>query len=118
MAEFLEGVVDDSIVFLSRHRSSMGVPAFTVHPEGNWSDEALFGGRPKELSMAFPYGMSAMLRSIKALNKEGIAVTYEATHHGPFLSRPSLFVELGGNEQTICNEEYARLLAGGCWRSR
>lgn len=110
-AEFIDRIVDGPIVFLSRHMSSKGIAAFTVHPEGNWSDEASLGGKPKELSNAYPLGMLNMLNAIKELNSTNIELTYEATHHGPFTNNPSLFVELGGNEEAINSKSYAALLA-------
>ena len=46
-ADFIDKVVDtDFIVFLSRHSSAKGMATFTTHAEGNWSDDAEFGGRP------------------------------------------------------------------------
>ncbi len=110
-ADLLDGMVKDDIIFLSRHSSNKGIPAFTVHPEGNWSDEALLGGRPKELSVACPLRMVGLLCSINKLNNTSLQVTYEATHHGPFLNCPSLFVELGGDRDTVANRSYAELLA-------
>jgi D-aminoacyl-tRNA deacylase len=91
-------VKTDYFIFLSRHKSARGIPSFTVHPEGNWSDEAQDGGRPKMLSMASPWQMRDVLKRIKAHNTTDISVTYEATHHGPLLDTPSFFVEAGGNE--------------------
>src|SRR5271155_3288705 len=45
-AEYLNDLVDDVTIFLSRHSSNKGIPAFTVHAEGNWSLENSLGGRP------------------------------------------------------------------------
>ena len=110
-AGFLNGIIEDEVVFLSRHGSSKGIPAFTVHAEGNWSEDVHLGGRPKELSVASPIRMLQMLCSLNSLNDVGIEVTYEATHHGPFLDRPSLFVELGGSDGTISSKRHAELLS-------
>lgn len=110
-AEFLDGILHGPMLFLSRHRSGKGIPAFTVHPEGNWSDEAALGGRPKELSVASPFNMLKILKSISTLNKTDIELTYEATHHGPFTNNPSLFVELGGNESIIASKPHAEFMA-------
>ena len=49
-AEYLNDLVDDVTIFLSRHSSNKGIPAFTVHAEGNWSNENSLGGRPKSLA--------------------------------------------------------------------
>lgn len=110
-AEYLDGMIEGPMIFLSRHSSSAGIAAFTVHPLGNWSIDNSIGGRPKELSRSSPIGMLKMLDAINAINKSGIELTYEATHHGPYTDRPSFFVELGGNEGVIGSTEYARLIA-------
>lgn len=110
-AEFLDGIVDDTTIFLSRHSSGKGIPAFTVHAQGNWTDDNSFGGRPKTLSVSSPSNMFNILHSINRLNSFDMQVTYEATHHGPFLNVPSLFVELGGNESVINSVERANLVA-------
>jgi D-aminoacyl-tRNA deacylase len=101
----------DFIVFMSRHSSAKGIATFTTHAEGNWSDEAEFGGRPKALSMASPVNMLSMLGAMEEANTTEIPVMYEATHHGPLLDTPSFFVELGGNEETIRDKRYAEVVA-------
>ncbi len=110
-SDSLEGATNGLMIFLSRHSSTKGIPAFTVHAEGNWSNEALLGGKPKSLGVASPVGMLNALSSISSLNTVGITVTYEATHHGPFLNNPYFFAELGGNEETIGSKRHAELLA-------
>ena len=111
-ADFLDKSLGaDLIVFMSRHSSAKGVATFTTHPEGNWSDKAEFGGMPKSLGMASPLNMLSMLCALKRTNTTSIPVTYEATHHGPLLNTPSLFVELGGNAETIGNRDYAGVVA-------
>ncbi len=94
----------DLIVFLSRHRSAKGVPAFTVHAEGNWGQSADLGGTPGELGMAAPVQMLGFLRSISSAASMAGAkaqVVYEATHHGPLLRTPSFFAEMGGSEEAM-----------------
>jgi D-aminoacyl-tRNA deacylase len=111
-AEFLDKKLStDCIIFLSRHSSSRGMPAFTVHPEGNWSNEAKVGGKPKELSTAAPVQMLKVLLALKKDNDTDMPITYEATHHGPLLTTPSLYTEVGGNEEIWKNKRMANLLA-------
>lgn len=87
--------------FLSKHRAASGQPSLTVHPIGNYG-EAKFGGKPAALSPAASRDMGSLLRRIKhhrdAANLPH-EVTYEATHHGPHMSFPSLFVEIGSDEK-------------------
>ena len=90
-------------IFVSKHVSSSGRPALTVHATGNLTKEAKFGGNPEEVSYVNP---SITRRALRAL-KEGagqagvqIEVTMEATHHGPTsLSMPVCFVEIGSGEK-------------------
>lgn len=110
-ADFLDKIINDTTIFLSRHSSKQGISAFTVHAEGNWSDEATLGGKPKELSVSSPLNMLNFLSAIRGMNTTDIGVTYEATHHGPLLNNPSFFVELGGNEDVIGSKEYASFIA-------
>jgi D-aminoacyl-tRNA deacylase len=111
-ADFIDKTIrTDFIMFMSRHSSAKGIATFTTHAEGNWSDEAEFGGRPKALSMASPANMLSMLGAMEEVNTTEIPVMYEATHHGPLLDTPSFFVELGGNEETIKDKRYAEVVA-------
>lgn len=98
--------------FLSRHRAESGQPSLTVHPIGNHGPDAHLGGRPHTLSPAATRDMGALLRRLKRhRDRLGLPhqVTYEATHHGPTMSLPSLFVEIGSND-----EWYAQPDAGRC----
>ncbi|MFQ5908800.1 MAG: D-aminoacyl-tRNA deacylase [Thermoplasmata archaeon] len=89
------GVNPEVIVFASRHRSERGIPSFTVHPLGNFG-AADFGGRPGRLVPTSPSWMTETLRLLRARTADyPHAVTFEATHHGPYLDTPAFFVELG-----------------------
>lgn len=89
-----------AVWFLSRHRAESGQPSLTVHPIGNHG-AARFGGMAKTLSPAAPRDMGALLRRLK-VHRGGTdmphQVTYEATHHGPLMAIPSLFVEIGSDD--------------------
>lgn len=99
-------------VFLSRHASASGAPCLTVHPIGLPSptttaeDAARYGGR---IGVAVPPGrrLASLYRRLYQLKKEsagsvsvpeGFGVSLEATHHGPYLRAPSLFIEIGSTE--------------------
>jgi len=89
-------------IILSRHSSEAGIKSYTVHATGNFSAEAHYGGRPRELGIAHPAVAFKLLRSLKSSSLEysraGYEVSYEATHHGPTsLSKPLVFVEIGSS---------------------
>ncbi|MGB1697915.1 MAG: D-aminoacyl-tRNA deacylase [Thermoplasmatota archaeon] len=89
-----------AVWFLSKHRAASGNPSLTVHPIGNHG-EAQAGGKPGTLSPAAARDMGALLRRLRHHATDANLphdVTFEATHHGPLMSIPSLFVEIGSNE--------------------
>jgi len=87
------------IIFVSKHRSNTDTPALTIHATGNLTSEALYGGRPEEVSTVEPFRLQAALSTIDRDVKRhglGIEVTMEATHHGPTIFQtPVCFVEVG-----------------------
>ncbi len=101
-----DGLGCDLLVFVSKHRSAKGIPALTTHSLGNWNDRNDLGGEPHKLSAAAPVEMLGTLRRLSGVDV-AVAKVYEATHHGPLLNTPSLFVELGGSDEMIGNVELA-----------
>ena len=93
------GFRPEVVVFLSKHRSESRRPSLTVHPLGNLG-AADFGGRPGEVVPTAPHLMTEALRSVKR-EASGLeySVTFEATHHGPFLECPAFFIEAGSSER-------------------
>lgn len=87
----------DNILFLSRHKAASGKPSLTVHPIGNWG-EAEYGGIEGKITPVSPKIMTSLLRKIKENQIEGFDVCFEATHHGPLLRTPTLFLEIGSTE--------------------
>ena len=84
------------LVFPSVHRSAQGVRCFTVHALGNLGPEAELGGAPGTLVPSAPRLMTGALRRLAEIaGPLGLSATFEATHHGPALAQPALFVEIG-----------------------
>lgn len=99
--------------FLSRHRAASGQPSLTVHPVGNHGAAEL-GGTPATLCPAASRDMGALLRRLRHhRDAAGMAhsVTYEATHHGPRMTVPSLFVEIGSDETWYEDRQSGEVLA-------
>lgn len=90
-------------IFASRHKSESGVKTLTVHTPGNLLDEALLGGRARELAWANAHAMKVAMIELKENSEErGIdyRISLEATHHGPSgLKKPVTFVEVGSSEK-------------------
>jgi D-aminoacyl-tRNA deacylase len=100
------------IVFPSIHRSEAGRPALTVHPLGNPGSEAEVGGEPGRLNPTAPRLMADAFRKLaEAARPLGLEATFEATHHGPSLEVPSMFVEIGSGTEPDPPEAAVKALA-------
>jgi D-aminoacyl-tRNA deacylase len=90
----------DVVIFASKHKSASGLKTLTVHPLGNF-DKAEYGGKSQELVPTAPHVMTMAYRYLnefaKSHNLEH-SVTFEATHHGPYLETPAFFIEIGSDE--------------------
>jgi D-aminoacyl-tRNA deacylase len=98
------------VVFLSRHASESGKPTLSVHPIGNFA-EAPYGGEEASLVPSHPAWMAGLFAQLRSMETPGFEVTYEATHHGPYLEAPTLFYELGSTEDEWTDEQAAMWLA-------
>ena len=100
-------------IFISRHRSKSGKPSLTTHPIGNF-DEAKFGGRSQTVSPTLPYHMTELLRIINEKRLQASLpqkVCFEVTHHGPYMSIPTLFTEVGSTEEEWIKQKPANVIA-------
>lgn len=103
----------DQMIFISRHRSETGLPTLTTHPIGNYG-EAQFGGTSFTLPPSSPRLMTFLLRNIKTNATQANLyhkVSFEGTHHGPYLTTPSLFVEVGSTEEEWKKQQPANVIA-------
>jgi D-aminoacyl-tRNA deacylase len=99
------------VVYLSKHRSESRTPSLTVHPVGN-PKAAEFGGRPGTLVPAAPLWMTAALRRLRREAQDlPYAVTFEATHHGPYLETPAFYIEQGSTEREWSDLEASQAIA-------
>lgn len=106
----------DDVIFLSRHSAASGKASLTVHPIGiPWSTDATeSGGFPGRCSPPNPRIAELYRELYLETNERGMEdqfeVTLEATHHGPYVSIPACFVEIGSTEA-----EWGVLEAGVIW---
>src|SRR5438876_2777029 len=101
----------DLVVYLSKHRSESGRPSLTVHPIGN-PGAAEFGGQPQTLVPSAPRWMTSALRSLRQAGGHlGYEVTFEATHHGPYLTAPTFYIEQGSTETEWKDQRASRAVA-------
>jgi len=105
------GIGIEEIIFLSKHRAASGIKTLTVHPIGNYH-KAEFGGREGELVPSSAATMTGLLRALAA-NSSGLPfkVSYEVTHHGPWISTPCAFIEIGSGPDDWGHEGAAAAIA-------
>ncbi|MDD5163650.1 MAG: D-aminoacyl-tRNA deacylase [Candidatus ainarchaeum sp.] len=101
-ADFLDKRKTDFFIFASKHSSTAKKPSLTAHAIGNFS-KAEFGGKDFELCPSSAFLSRNYLLSLKeqreSLVLPDFEICLEATHHGPFLKTPSIFIELGSSEK-------------------
>ncbi len=99
------------VVYLSKHRSESRTASLTVHPIGN-PKTADFGGQPGTLVPAAPRWMTAALRKLRVEARDlPYEVTFEATHHGPYLETPTFYIEQGSTEKEWSDPDASAAIA-------
>ena len=88
----------DIFIFATTHRSASGIPSLSVHSPGNWA-KAELGGKDRQLCIAPAFLLRRMLFKLEELNNLDFEVVQECTHHGPYLEKPCMFIEIGSSEE-------------------
>ena len=113
------GFMVDEVLVLSKHASASQVPSLTLHAIGvpgeiPHGERARSGGiKGKAVPPSTRFG--DMFRTMRNIAKEASLdeeydITLEATHHGPLLDCPTLYLEIGSSE-----ERWADSRAGQVW---
>lgn len=104
----------DFIIFASKHSSSRGEKAITVHTPGNFH-EAKFGGEIGRISKTSALFIKQLIAKIsehsKKSNLKNYSITMEATHHGPLIEKPCVFVEIGSAETEYTDKRAGFIIA-------
>ena len=106
----------DIIIFTTRHRSAAGTPSLSVHVPGNWG-KAELGGKDNSLCIAPASLLKEMYIELTKNEKFEGEITLEATHHGPYLQKPAMFIEIGSSEEQWNNKEYGKMIADTIMRT-
>ncbi len=109
------GVEFDEVVYISKHSSEAGVDSLTVHPIGNYG-EAKYGGKEGKLVPASPHNMTRAFHILREkAEKEDIQdeykISFEATHHGPFLETPTYYIEIGSDIDSWKDDRAGKVIA-------
>ncbi|MBU1129420.1 MAG: hypothetical protein KJ949_02190 [Nanoarchaeota archaeon] len=91
----------DFVIFASKHESESKEKTLSLHAPGNWRT-ADYGGTSGKICRASALFQKKMF---EVLNKneeqyhlKDYKITLEATHHGPLINKPCLFIEIGSTE--------------------
>ncbi|PKA58691.1 D-aminoacyl-tRNA deacylase [Apostasia shenzhenica] len=118
------GETVSEVIFLSRHTAVSNRPALTVHPIGvpHLKDEEIppQGGKPGWAAPPNPR-IGPWFRLLKKIALDNglipeFEVTLEATHHGPVVSVPTMFLEIGSTEEYWGRQDAAQAIALLLWK--
>ena len=110
-------------IFASRHVSRSRVHSLTVHSIGNWG-KSMFGGKDRTLVSCPALLMKKCFKLlVEGAGEAGLdyEVMQEATHHGPWMEKPAMFIEIGSSEDRWQDKAAGKVVAAaitGAIRSR
>lgn len=104
----------DFIIFASRHKSESKEKTLSVHAPGNWR-LAEFGGEKnkacKTSALFMKHIFEKLHQNAEQFHLNDYKITMEATHHGPLIEKPCLFIEIGSSETEWTNTKAAFIVA-------
>ena len=118
--EVSTGFSVDEVLVLSKHASASEVPALTLHaigvpgetPHGESARSGGIKGQAVPPSTRFGDMFRTMRKiAIEASLDKEYDITLEATHHGPLLDSPALYLEIGSDEERWADSRAARVWA-------
>lgn len=118
------GEVVNDVVFLSKHVASSTKPALTIHPIGTpqvlEGEELAAGGRARWAAPPNPR-IGSWLKLLKDIAESHnlvpeFEITLEATHHGPEINSPTMFVEIGSTEECWKRQDAAQAIGNLVWQ--
>ena len=91
----------DFVIFASKHKSESREKTLSVHAPGNWRSADL-GGTPNSVCRSSALFMKQAFEKIHEnmlqYHLKDYKLTLEATHHGPLIDKPCVFIEIGSTE--------------------
>jgi len=105
----------DFIIFASKHESSKKEKTLSVHSPGNWRDNQL-GGEPGKVCPSSALFQKQLFENLNTIAKKyemdsKYNVTLEATHHGPLIEKPCVFIEIGSTDTEWNDRKAAFVIA-------
>jgi len=110
----------DEVLVLSRHAAKSGLPSLTVHAIGVPGEiphgEEGFAGGIKGVAVPPSPRFSAIYSALREESSKSeladeFEVSLETTHHGPVLTKPTLYLEIGSTESEWIRKDAAKVWA-------
>lgn len=101
------------IIFATKHQSSAKVASLSLHAPGNWRN-ADFGGKPGKVCKTSSQALKFLFQKLNENAKQADYkhnITLECTHHGPLITKPCCFIELGSSIEGWKDKEAAKIVA-------
>ncbi len=104
----------DFIIFASKHQSEKKEKTLSIHAPGNWR-KADFGGESGKIcgssGLFQKFLFEKLCENAKKFKLDEYAITLECTHHGPLLSKPCVFIEIGSTEKEWADRRAAFVIS-------
>ena len=104
----------DFVIFASKHKSESREKTICVHAPGNWRS-ADFGGETGKVcnssALFFKQLFEKLNENAEHYKLKDYKITIEATHHGPLIDKPCIFVEIGSTENEWTDRRAAFIIA-------
>ena len=105
----------DFIIFASTHRSEKNQSSLSVHAPGNWRDAKL-GGKQGTICSTSAQVLKYLFQNLNKIAednklKDKYEITLECTHHGPLITLPCCFIEIGCNEEQWKDKKAGEIIA-------
>ena len=104
----------DFVIFASKHSSEKGEKALTIHSPGNFRNAKL-GGETGKVCKSSALFQKQLFETLSKNSQEHdlreYKITLEATHHGPLIEKPCVFIEIGSTENEWVNRKAGFIIA-------
>ena len=104
----------DFVIFASKHASEKGGKTLSIHTPGNWKN-ADFGGEPgkvcKSSALFQKQFFERLHQNVEKYELKDYKITMECTHHGPCITIPCMYAEIGSTETEWNDRRAAFIMA-------
>ena len=90
-------VKGDFLIFISKHQGAKP-KILSLHAPGNWK-KAEYGGKENKVCKTSASILKIFFQELNKNVPQGWTATLECTHHGPYVEKPCLFIEIGSSEK-------------------